>query len=92
MRFGSCPFSETLKARKKMEYFTSVQRIGRREEAAKFLGRLVSKKFNIDRSTLDPVFAGLTTEKVEELGEFFLEARTLEEIHERAEKMRQRKS
>ena len=77
---------------KKMEYITSVQRIGRQEGrqegVAYLLQRLVSKKFDIDRQALAPVFAGLTTEQIEELADFFVEASTLEEIRERADEMR----
>ena len=82
---------QELERENKMEYITSVQRIGRREGATSFLGRLVSKKFNIDRRKLEPIFAGLTAEQIEELGEFFMEAQTIEEVRERAEKMRQEK-
>ncbi len=81
---------------KKMEYITSVQRIGRQEGrqegVTNLLERLVSKKFNIDRQTLAPVFAGFTTEQIEELADFFVEARTLEEIRERADEMRRGRS
>ncbi len=47
-----------------------------------------SKKFNIGRRALAPMFEGLTAEQIEELAEFFMEARTLEEIRERADEMR----
>ena len=66
---------QAMEKEKEMEYITSVQRIGRREGrqegVTSLLGRLISKKFNIDSLTLAPVFAGLTAEQVEELGEVF---------------------
>ncbi len=87
---------QEMEKEKEMEYITSVQRIGRREGrreglqegGTNLLGRQMSKRFNIGRQALAPVFEGLTTEQIEELAEFFLDARTLEEIRERADEMR----
>ncbi len=83
---------QELERENKMEYITNVQRIGRREGASDLFGRQLSKKFNIGRRALAPIFEGLTTAQIEELAEFFVDARTLDEIRERAEEMRQGKS
>ena len=87
---------EAIEKEKKMEYITSVERIGiekgLRKGSANLLGRLMSLKFRVERETLAPIFAGLTTDQVEELGEFFMEAQSLEEIRERADKMRKAES
>ncbi len=76
----------------KMEYITSIQRIGREEGwkacAAHSLERLVSKRFNVDRQEAAPIFAGLATEQIEELIDFFLEAESLDDIRKRADELR----
>ncbi len=76
----------------KMEYITSFQRIARKEGlqkgTANSLERLISKRFNIERQAATPIFAGLATEQIEELIDFFLEAESLEAIRERADELR----
>ncbi len=77
----------------KMEYITSYERIVReeisQEGAANLLGRMISKRFNIERPTVLPIFAGLTTEQIEELADYFIEAESLEDIRKRADEMRE---
>ncbi len=80
----------------KMAYITSVQRIGREEglqeglqkDALNFLGRQISKRFKLSRDEVRPIFEGLTTEQLEELCEFFVDAQSLDEIRERADRLR----
>ena len=77
----------------KMEYISSVQRIGReegfQEGVANLLGRMISKRFKIERPTVLPIFAGLTTEQIEELADYFIEADSLDDIRKRADEMRE---
>ncbi len=87
---------DKMEKERKMAYITSVQRIGReegreeglQEEALNFLGRLVSKRFKLSREEVRPIFEGLATEQLEELGEFFVDAQSLDEIRERADRLR----
>ena len=51
----------------------------------KLLSRLIAKRFQVSSDSVHPIFAGLTTEQLEELGERFLEAENLEEIRNWAE-------
>ncbi len=76
----------------KMEYISSVQRIGREEGRLEgvenLLGRLISRRFKIEHSAVSPIFDGLTTEQIEELGEYFIDSESLEDIRKRADDMR----
>ena len=58
---------------------------GRQEEAMKLLSRQIARRFQVSSDSVHPIFAGLTTEQLEELGEMFLEAESLEEIRGWAE-------
>ena len=58
---------------------------GMQQEAMKFLSRLIARRFQVSSDSVHPIFAGLTTEQLEELGERFLEAENLEEIRNWAE-------
>ena len=58
---------------------------GMQQEAMKFLSRQIAKRFQVSSDSVHPIFAGLTTEQLEELGERFLEAESLEEIRNWAE-------
>ena len=85
----------------KMEYISSVQRIGRREgrleglqegrqeEALILLGRQISIEFKVGLTDSLPIFAGLTTEQIEDLAEFFVEAESLEGLRRKADELRQ---
>ncbi len=81
----------------KMEYISSVQRIGReegleegfQEGIAKLLGSQISKRFNIERQSISPIFEGLTTAQIEELALYFLDAESLDDIRKRADTMRE---
>ena len=81
----------------KMEYISSVQRIGReegleegfQEGIAKLLGSQISKRFNIERQSISPIFEGLTTAQIEELALYFLDAESLDDIRKRADAMRE---
>ena len=61
---------------------------GRREGMRGLLGRQMSKRFRIEREALAPVFEGLTAYQLERLGVYFLEAQSLEEVRELADRMR----
>ena len=61
---------------------------GMQQEAMKFLSRLIAKRFQVSSDSVHPIFAGLTTEQLEELGERFFEAESLEEIRNWAEEKR----
>ncbi len=58
---------------------------GMQQEAMKLLSRLIAKRFQVSSDTVHPIFVGLTTEQLEELGERFLETESLEEIRDWAE-------
>jgi len=73
---------------KKMPYVTSVERIGMEKEAVKFLSRLIVKRFQVDPDFVPPIFSGLSTEEIEELGERFLGASSLDDIRAWAEEKR----
>ena len=51
----------------------------------KLLSRLIAKRFQVSSDSVHTIFAGLTTEQLEELGERFFEAESLEEIRNWAE-------
>jgi hypothetical protein len=61
---------------------------GMEKEAVKFLSRLIVKRFQVDPDFVPPIFSGLSTEEIEELGERFLEASSLDDIRAWAEEKR----
>ena len=61
---------------------------GMQREAMKLLSRLIARRFQVGPDSVQPIFAGLTTEQLEELGERFLEAESLDEIQAWAEEKR----
>ena len=87
---------QKLEEEEKMEYVTSVERIGIRKgmqhEAMNFLSRLIARRFQVSADSVHPMFAGLTTEQLEELGELFVDAKSLDEIRGWAEEKRLEKS
>ena len=80
----------------RMEYVTSVERIGikkgmqqgMQQEAMKLLSRQIARRFQVSSDSVHPMFADLTTEQLEELGEKFLAAESLDEIRRWAEEKR----
>jgi len=52
------------------------------------LSRQIARRFQVSSESVHPMFAGLTTEQLEELGERFLEAESLDEIRGWAEEKR----
>ena len=88
---------EEIEEEMKMEYITSIQRIGReegleegsQEEAVKLLCSQISKRFRIERQSISPIFEGLTTEQIEKLALYFLDAESLDDIRKRADEMRE---
>ena len=58
---------------------------GMQMEAMKLLSRQIARRFQVNSDSVHPIFAGLTTEQLEELGERFFEAESLEEIRNWAE-------
>jgi hypothetical protein len=58
---------------------------GMQQGTMKLLSRLIAKRFQVNSDSVHPIFAGLTTEQLEELGERFFEAESLEEIRNWAE-------
>ena len=61
---------------------------GMQQEAMKLLSRQIVRRFQVSSDSVQPIFAGLTTEQLEELGERFLEAKSLDEIQAWAEEKR----
>ena len=74
---------------KKMEYVSSVERIGMEKEALRLLSRLIGRRFQVSSDSVQPFFTGLTTEQLEELGERFIEAENLDQIRQWADELRQ---
>lgn len=80
----------------RMEYVTSVERIGikkgiqqgMQQGTMKLLSRQIARRFQVSSESVHPMFSGLTTEQLEELGEKFLEAESLDEIRRWAEEKR----
>jgi hypothetical protein len=87
---------------KKMEYVSSVEKIGMQkgmqqgmqqgihEGALKLLARQIARRFQVSSDSVQPIFAGMSTEQLEELGERFIEAQNLDQIRKWAEEMRQK--
>ena len=65
---------------------------GMQQEAMKLLSRQIAKRFQVRSDSVHPIFAGLTTEQIEELGERFIEAESLDEIRGWAEEKRSAKA
>ena len=55
-------------------------RQGMQQEAMKLLSRQIARRFQVSSDSVHPIFAGLTTEQIEELGELFVDAESLDEI------------
>ena len=76
----------------RMEYVTSVEKIGIRkgmqQGTMNLLSRLIASRFQVSSDTVHPMFSGLTTEQIEELGERFLKAESLDQIRGWAEEKR----
>ena len=64
----------------KMEYITSVERIGMEKGMVMLLGRQIAKRFQTASDAIQPIFAGLAIEQIEEIAERFVDARSLDEI------------
>ena len=72
----------------KMEYISSVERIGIKrgiqqgiqQGTMKLLSRQIARRFQVSPDSVHPMFAGLTSEQLEELGERFVDAESLDEI------------
>ena len=56
------------------------------------LSRQIARRFQVSAVSVHPMFAGLTTEQLEELGELFVDAKSLDEIQGWAEEKRLEKS
>ncbi|HIJ40258.1 MAG TPA: DUF4351 domain-containing protein [Deltaproteobacteria bacterium] len=76
----------------KMEYVTSVERIGMEKGMEKgslnLLCRQIAKRFKTGYELLPPIFTGLRAEDIEEIGERFLDAESVDEIRRWAEEKR----
>ncbi|MBE9551800.1 MAG: DUF4351 domain-containing protein [Proteobacteria bacterium] len=87
---------------KMMEYVSSVEKIGIQkgmqkgmrqgihEGALKLLARQIARRFQVSFDSVQPIFAGMSTEQLEELGERFIEAQNLDQIRKWADEMRQK--
>ncbi|MCK4391018.1 MAG: DUF4351 domain-containing protein [Desulfobacterales bacterium] len=77
-----------------MEYVSSVERIGikkgMQQGVLELLARQITRRFEVSSDSLQPIFAGLTTEQIEKLGEQFVDAENLDEIRQWADELRQR--
>jgi hypothetical protein len=79
---------QKIEEERKMEYVSSVERIGIKkgiqqgiqQEALRLLSRQIARRFQVSSDSVQPIFVGLTTEQIEELGERFIEAQSLDEI------------
>ena len=84
---------QKIEEERKMEYVSSVERIGIRkgiqQGVLELLARQISRRFEVSSDSVQPIFAGLTTEQIEELGERFIDAENLDQIREWADKLRQ---
>ena len=72
----------------KMEYVTSVERIGMEKGSLNLLCRLIAKRFKTGYESLPPIFTGLHAEDIADLGERFLDAESVDEIRRWAEEKR----
>jgi predicted transposase/invertase (TIGR01784 family) len=61
---------------------------GIEQGSRKLLGRQIAKRFQVKPESVYSVFVGLKTEEIEELGERFLDAESLDQIREWAEEKR----
>jgi len=61
---------------------------GMQQGTMKLLSRQIARRFQVSSESVHPMFSGLTTEQLEELGEKFLEAESLDEIRKWAEEKR----
>ncbi len=71
-----------------MEYVTSVERIGMEKGSLNLLCRLIAKRFKTAYESLPPIFTGLRAEDIEDPGERFLDAESVDEIRRWAEEKR----
>ena len=79
---------QKIEEEEKMEYISSVERIGIKrgiqqgiqQGTMKLLSRQIARRFQVSLDSVHPMFAGLTTEQLEELGERFVDAESLDEI------------
>jgi len=75
---------QKIEEEEKMEYISSVERIGIKrgiqQGTMKLLSRQIARRFQVSPDSVHPMFAGLTTEQLEELGELFVDAKSLDEI------------
>ena len=75
-----------------MEYISSVERIGikkgMQQGTMKLLSRQIARRFQISTDSVHPMFVGLTTDQLKELGELFVDAKSLEEIRRWTEEKR----
>ena len=95
---------QKLEEEAKMEYVTSVERIGIKkgmqqgiqqgmqqgiqQGTMKLLSRQIARRFQVSPDSVHPIFARLTTEQLEELGEMFVDAESLDEIRVWADEQR----
>lgn len=95
---------QKLEEEAKMEYVTSVERIGIKkgmqqgiqqgmqqgiqQGTMKLLSRQIARRFQVSPDSVHPIFARLTTEQLEELGEMFVDAESLDEIRVWADEKR----
>ena len=87
---------QAIEEEEKMEYISSVERIGikrgmqqgMQQGTIKLLSRQIARRFHISSDSIHPIFSGLTIEQLEELGELFVDAESLDEILGWAEKKR----
>ncbi len=83
---------QTIEEEGKMEYISSVERIGikrgMQQGTMNLLSRQIARRFQVNPDSVHPIFAGLTTEQLEELGELFVDAESLDEIRGWAEEKR----
>ena len=63
---------------------------GMQQGALKLLARQITRRFEVSSDSVQPIFVGLTTEQIQELGERFIEAESLDQIREWADELRQR--
>ena len=54
----------------------------------KLLSRQIARRFQVSPDSVHPMFAGLSAEQLEELGELFVDAESLDEIRGWAEEKR----
>jgi len=93
---------QSVEEKKKMAYVSSVEKIGIEkgmqqgmqqgmlQGELRLLARQIARRFGTNFDAVASIFSGMTTEQLEELGERFIDAQSLDEMRDWAVELRQR--